>query len=427
MKGRMTYRMFGVVIVCLVVGQFFAFSGLPGALANNAAVSTATNIDDDDSDSRGSFLYVLTNPNGPNAVDAFSRNRQNGKLTFLGRFFTGGVGNFDVGASQQHSLVFNDGRLYAVNPGSNNISVMAIRDDGSLQLLSLTPSGGPSPVSIAIHDDLLYVANQGDPVFDPGDPSTPGTNIGNYTGFRIGDDGRLKRIENSTVQLDPGDTPTDLIFNPPGDLLIGARVHGRIIDTFRVNPNGRLTRAALLRNQPGPFGITFSPVHHNQLFAASFFLPGANSYNVSNRGEVNEVSQSADPTPGEDNCWTAFTRDGRSLWTASFEPNIISLFLVSPSGALEFQSAHKEEEARGESTVSDIAVDSAGRFLYSLRPFPIEAIKIHVMRITSTPSLNGGLADVQDAFMPPFIGPDGTDSRGPMGLVLVESLRGGDD
>jgi 6-phosphogluconolactonase (cycloisomerase 2 family) len=269
-----------------------------------------------------------------------------------------------------------------------------------------------------LHGDLLYVANQGDPVFDPAGPSGPLQRLPNYSGFRVNRDGTLRPLANSTIQLNPGDTPTDILFNKAGDLLVAARVQGRIIDTFRIKEFGRLSRADLLENQPGPFGLIFSPVRHNQLFVASFFLPGANSYRVSSRGTLRSISEILDP-PGEDNCWTAFSPDGRFLWTASFLPNLLSLFQVDNDGSLEFVSTHREPEPRDASSVSDIAIDSTGRFLYALRPFPVE-LRIQVMRVTDMPEINGGLEDIQDAPLPPFIGADGTDTRGPMGLVIVD-------
>jgi 6-phosphogluconolactonase len=422
MKSKMIYWVMTMLIVCVVSGQSSAFAGHSNPPLNHGGQEPTNDSDTDEDDvkrsSTRSFVYVLTNPNGPNAIDAFVRNRRTGRLTYNGRFFTGGQGNFDVGASQQHSLI-SDGRyVYAVNPGSNDISVLAIRRYGALRLVSRTPSGGPSPVSLALHGQLLYVANQGDPVFDPGGPSGPLQRIANYTGFRVNRDGTLRALANSTIWLNPGDTPTDILFNKAGDLLAAARVQGRIIDTFRITKFGRLTRAGLLENQPGPFGLIFSPVRENQLFAASFFLPGASSYRVSRGGTLRSISEILDP-PGEDNCWTAFSPDGRLLWTASFLPNVLSLFRVDHDGSVEFVSTHREPEPRDSSTVSDIAIDSTGRFLYSLRPFPVE-LRIHVMRVTDTPEINGGLEDIQDAPLPPFIGADGTDTRGPMGLVIVD-------
>ena len=57
-----------------------------------------------------------------------------------------------------------DGRyLLAVDAGSNQISVLRVGWDGSLQLVpgGVVSSGGLTPVSIAVHGSLVYVANSG--------------------------------------------------------------------------------------------------------------------------------------------------------------------------------------------------------------------------------------------------------------------------
>lgn len=361
-----------------------------------------------------SVVYVLANPTGPNVVEVFARNRLTGRLTYQTRVSTGGQGNFNAGASSQHALVTDGQRLYAVNPGSDDIAVFDIRQDGSLQLLSRTPSGGPSPVSLAVHDDLLYVANQGDPVFEPGQPIGP--RIGNYTGFKIQRNGTLQPIEGSTITLNPGDTPTDLLFNKSGDLLMGARLAGRTLESYRVGDSGRLTRVSAI-NTLGPFGVSFHPIKHDRLLAATFFAPGASSYDISRRGTVSVISDIIDP-PGIDNCWTTVAPDGQLLWTSSFIPGVLSLFKVERDGSLEFASTHSAPDG---SNASDIALDPSGRFMYSLRPFPTDQINIQVKRVTHTPQINGGLADIQRVTLPAIIGADGQDTRGPIGLVVLDN------
>lgn len=361
-----------------------------------------------------SFVYVLANPTGPNVVEVFARNRLTGRLTYQSRVSTGGQGNFNAGASSQHSIVTDGQYLYAVNPGSDDITVFSVRQDGSLRAIGRTPSGGPSPVSLALHDDLLYVANQGDPVFEPGQPIGP--RIANYSGFKVQRDGTLRPIEGSTITLNPGDTPTDVLFNKSGNLLMGARLGGRTLDSFRVESSGRLTRASAV-NTLGPFGLSFHPFKNDQLLAATFFAPGASSYDVSRRGSVDVISDIIDP-PGIDNCWTSVTPNGQLLWTSSFIPGVLSLFKIERDGSLEFASTHNAPDG---TNASDITVDPAGRFLYSLRPFPTDQINIQVKRITNAPQVNGGLADIQRVTLPAIIGADGQDTRGPIGLVVLDN------
>src|SRR5438045_3911125 len=80
-------------------------------------------------------------------------------------FKAGGAGTGTGLASQGAVQVSPDGRfLLAVDAGSDQISVLRIRDDGTLKQITggTVASGGSRPVSIAIHKDLVYVANAGD-------------------------------------------------------------------------------------------------------------------------------------------------------------------------------------------------------------------------------------------------------------------------
>ena len=75
-----------------------------------------------------------------------------------------------------------DGRfLLAADAGSNQISVLRIKPGGSLMLVAhgVSSSGGVLPVSIAVHGDLVCVANAG-------------ATGSNYTGSRLRPNGRLQ-------------------------------------------------------------------------------------------------------------------------------------------------------------------------------------------------------------------------------------------
>ena len=113
-------------------------------------------------------VYVLTNQT-TNTVAVFRHNAR-GVLTSAGEFPTGGAGDptpqppdpaTDPLASQG-ALIMDRGNhhLYAVNAGSNQISVLQIRKT-SVDIVDVVDSGGVRPISLALHDDLLYVLNEG--------------------------------------------------------------------------------------------------------------------------------------------------------------------------------------------------------------------------------------------------------------------------
>ncbi len=180
------------------------------------------------------FVYVDDNTTGTNTVAAFVRGTD-GRLTPVpgSPFNAGGAGTGSGLASQGAVQISSDGRyVIAVDAGSNQISVLRIEHDGALQPVPGGPvaSGGSLPVSLAEHDGLVYVANSG-----PG-----GTN---YTGFTLSEGGRLRPLSGSTVSLPDTAQPGDLLFNPTATHLVGTRVGTSQIDSFDVNPDGRLTAA----------------------------------------------------------------------------------------------------------------------------------------------------------------------------------------
>src|SRR5215204_2153896 len=160
-------------------------------------------------------VYVLTNQPS-NAVAAFDR-APDGTLTPAGMFSTGGSGNpvaqpgdppTDPLASQG-ALILSDNNkfLFAVNAGSNEISVLSIGKN-SLTLVDKVSSGGVRPISLTVHENVLYVLNEG---------GTP-----NITGFTVGDNGELTPLPGSTRPLAGGSAadPAQVGFSHDGAFLI---------------------------------------------------------------------------------------------------------------------------------------------------------------------------------------------------------------
>src|SRR6266478_4768906 len=197
-----------------------------------------------------SFVYTITNANGPNAIAAYERNTETGELIFLGAYPTGGRGTGGLIDSQSPLVVNAAGTLlFAVNPGSNDISVMAVNDNGSLAIRDgPVPSRGVEPASLALRDGLLYVANKGDAVDPP-----------NYSGFFVESDGTLTRIKRR-IGLAFGDNPTQVLFTRDGGMLIGMRFGSGRLDCYAVRANGRLRLRTQLNDQRGPFAAVVNPV-----------------------------------------------------------------------------------------------------------------------------------------------------------------------
>ena len=180
-------------------------------------------------------VYVNDNTAGSNTIGAFDRHADGSLTPEAGSPFPAGGAGTGAGLASQGALqISSDGRfLVAVDAGSNQISVLRIKHDGSLRLVrdGVVSSGGVLPVSVAIHDELVYVANAG-------------SGGSNYTGFRLSDHGRLEPLAGSTVALPDSAQPGDVLFNGNGRKLVGTRVGTSQIDSFTVGRDGRLTRGA---------------------------------------------------------------------------------------------------------------------------------------------------------------------------------------
>jgi 6-phosphogluconolactonase len=368
------------------------------APASRISVATASNGINQDMAEARSFVYTITNPDGANAIAAYERNRQTGELTFRATYPTGGLGTGSIIDSQSPLVVNAAGTfLYAVNARSNSISVMAIRKDGSLEAVGApVASRGVEPSSLALNNDLLYVANKGDGATPP-----------NYTGFRVGVDGTLGRIKRR-VELNIGDNPTQVLFSRTGEKLIGLRLGGRIIDCFMViRQNGRLRPLAQLGNQTGPFAAAFSPTNDTRLVVSDVRLPGAVSYSVSEQGQINQITAVSN-APDRAACWIAIHNNGIYVWLANTGSSTLSLYTINDNGSLNLIGNHSTL-AFGRAPF-EIVLDKDSQFLYELNTRAGDQ-SIHVLRVTGGTE-NGGLEDVAAVNLP--------EGSAPAGLVVVD-------
>src|SRR5713101_999768 len=172
-------------------------------------------------------VYTLNNSSSGNAVLVFSR-AADGHILPAGMFATGGTGT-GKGLGNQGALAIDAANsfLFAVNAGSDNISVFRIGKDG-LRLVDLVPSGGHQPISLTVSRKVLYVLNNGGAV---GGSDT-------IAGFAVGANGHLKPIV-SGLPLSAGSVgPAQIGFNSDGDVLLVAEKSTNNIDVFSVDDDG---------------------------------------------------------------------------------------------------------------------------------------------------------------------------------------------
>jgi len=307
-------------------------------------------------------VYVDDNTAGTNTIGAFDRHADGTLTPEAGSPFTaGGAGTGSGLASQGALQISPDGRfLIAADAGSNQISVLRISRHGSLRLVrgGVVSSGGVLPVSVAVHGDLVYVANAG----------PTGTN---YTGFRLHRNGRLAPIPGSAVPLPDGSQPGDVLFNGDGSRLAGTRVGSSMIDSFTVGRDGRLTAAPgspFPAQGLGPFGSEFRPTRPHQLFVSNAHNTAADSGTVSAfrdsaRGVLSPIGSSPFADHQMAPCWVEITHDGQYLFTVNTATGSISRYSIAAGGALTLLGSTPVRATGGVGAV-DARLSPGGRYLF---------------------------------------------------------------
>jgi 6-phosphogluconolactonase (cycloisomerase 2 family) len=313
---------------------------------------------------RAGAVYVLTNQTN-NSVAVFRRDAK-GMLTSAGQFSTGGAGDptpqppdptSDPLASQG-ALVIGRGNqfLFAVNAGSNQISVLKIRKN-SLDIIDVVDSGGVRPISLALHDDLLYVLNEG---------GTP-----NITGFDVEEDGTLTPLAGSTQPLIGGAAadPAQIGFSRDGDLLVVTEKSGNRLNTYTIDDDG-IASAPIdnASNGTTPFGFAFNNAGTlvvSEAFGGALNQSAASSYSASDDGILSVISGSV-PNSQTASCWVVIPNNGKLAFVSNTANGTISSYFINPmNGSLTLLNAVAANTGMGSAPI-DMALSVNSRILFVL-------------------------------------------------------------
>lgn len=306
--------------------------------------------------------FAMTNRARNNQITSYRR-AADGSLTRVGTISTRGAG-IGVDLDTQGSLrLSRDHRfLYAVNAGSDDVSVFAV-DGPNLTFLQRVYAGD-QPVSLTINGNLLYVL----------DGSVAGNGI---TGFIRADGGTLTAIPNSFRALSsPIAVPGQVEFSPDGRLLVVTQkttntqlTPANAIDVFQVNNLGLASVLPKRNASVGvrPFGMAFR--NNGQLLVVESFnadegASAVSSYLVSATGEFLPVSRSV-PNQQTDTCWVIITRDGRYAYTANFGSGTISSYEINPTGRVRLIEGNAAFLGSDSQPV-DLALSADSHYLYLL-------------------------------------------------------------
>jgi 6-phosphogluconolactonase len=301
-------------------------------------------------------IYVQTNDAADNEIIAFTR-ADDGKLTPLGRYSTGGRGTGDPHLASQNSVVISDDgrRLLVANAGSNDVSLFAV-EDGGLRLEDRVESGGEQPTSVAVKGQLAYVLNNGTP---------------NVTGFRLAD-GKLTSLEDSSRRLSADDAdPAQISFTVGGEALIVTERGTNSISSYTVDERGYAEGPTTISSKGDtPYGFDFTPQGSlivTEAFGGATGAAAASSYAVDPGAELTPVSGSVGDTRSEV-CWAAVTKDGRYAYVTNFGDGTVSSYAIADDGSLKLREPVAGVAREGEKGVRDEAITSDGRYLYAIDP-----------------------------------------------------------
>jgi 6-phosphogluconolactonase (cycloisomerase 2 family) len=300
-------------------------------------------------------VFVQTDNVTGNQIVAYHRN-VDGTLVPAGSYATGGLGGVLNGSAVDHtasqgSLTYDPQQdlLYAVNAGSNTVSVFSVRGD-QLALRQIVPSGGAFPVSVAVHGTSVYVLNG------------LSANVQGFVSFF----GHLFPLPGSNRSLGitvPSDTtqfvstPGQVAFTPDGSrLIVTTKASGSDIDVFRVGPWGYLSPTPVVNAEPGnvPFAVTFDPAGH--VIVADAGTNAVSTYFLAPSGTLSSIATVA--TGQSATCWIT-SAQGTYFASNAGSAKISSVAEQVFSGQLSLLGATPTDPG----TV-DAAPSTGGQFLY---------------------------------------------------------------
>src|SRR5215472_1514942 len=335
-----------------------AMSPVAAAILCQIGSGTAFATDDRESDdrehSRGGAIYTLTNEAQANAVVALDRSAR-GTLSHPRRFATGGRGTGSgLGSQGAIALSRNGGWLFAVNAGSNDISVFSVRGT-ELRLAHRSSSGGTMPISVTSHRNLVFVLNAG--------------GKGNIAGFTATSSGALRPLPDAVRSLSgPNAGPAQISFSPDGQSLVVTEKNTGLLDLYSVGEDGSVSEANQVpSNGETPFGFSFTRrglLIVSEAFGGRDGESAVSSYQLEDEVQPLSVSVADHQTAA---CWISVTRSGRFAYTTNTGSGTISGYLVSSCGTLSLLNADGVTASTGEgSNPTDLALSADSSFLYAL-------------------------------------------------------------
>lgn len=369
------------------------------------------------------YLYTSINGEGENKIVRFSR-AEDGSLSAEKSWSTGSKGGANVAAGgdahgdfdAQGAVQLIGDWLLAVNAGGNQVSVFSLdRKSGDLAFKSNTTSGGTRPVSIAFtrkengnsNEYWVVVANQ----WNNPNVQKDGAKIERYPNNAFFETDlskpdatdaerniRLFSFNTLTGTLSPEkllDTydrenggPSTVSFSEDGKKLAVstwgiAHFDTQVTSLTEQHPsrvyvydfasgNTSSRRYFEEKGIAGTIGFVWAWNNASTLFVSNFnLIPQKRDNSVTvleDKGNSVIKKSNYGVTSGlvvNEACWTALSPDGRNLYVASFQTNLVSSFSVNGTWlSLNTVEPRRDNAPHGDS--KELWVSPDGRYVYNL-------------------------------------------------------------
>ena len=335
------------------------------SFASSAAFAAESEQEDEQDNSRAraaGVVFAMSNVTAANRIFVYRRS-DDGQLSRVGNVRTRGLGIGTDTDTQGPLRLGPDNRfLYAVNAGSDDISVFAV--DGTHLNFVQKIYAGDEPLSLTLYGDLLYVLNG----------SVAGNGI---RGFKVANNGRLTALPDSFRALSsPIAVPGGIDFSPSGKFILVTHKATNVlltpmhtIDGFTVGADGYASATPVANASFGvrPFSLAFrndGKVIAVESFNAAPNRSAASSYNSFPDARLNVISGSV-PNNQTDTCWIVVSKDQRFAFTANFGSGTISSYRIEQSGAISLLAGVAASTGVTSQPV-DLALSADGKFLFLL-------------------------------------------------------------
>ena len=298
-------------------------------------------------------VYIASNDSAHNEVWAFARSAD-GSLSDPWAFSTGGTGTGTSLGDQ--GAVFLDATakyVFAVNAGSNTVSMFTVDADGSLTLVGTPPSsGGVKPISVTEHGGHVYVLNAGD--------ETNAPTVAGYSASATGLASNSVSLALSTA-VSSAAAAAQISFTPDGQHLVVTEKGTGQIDTYNVDGTGVATGPHTQTAAGGagatPYGFAFS---QNGTLLVTEAAGSVSAYSISATGVLAATTTSLS-THQAAPCWMA--AGGNWGWAVNAGSDSVTGYSVASDGTIQLTTSSGIAAATANKPL-DAALSSDGELLY---------------------------------------------------------------